>query len=376
MKPICLLPWTSIDISPRGSITPCCKFQSNHEDKPNILNQNIKDYTNSKFLKNIKDKMINGEWPIECIRCKTEEENGIKSKRILDYERWTTEFDNYTEDKGYIVASIAFGNTCNLKCITCFPQSSSKWRKEYLDLYGTDIKPLEIISATANDIYNAMPNVIHFDVQGGEPLLSEIKKQKELLRRYVDSGQSKEITLHYTTNAQVFPSDDWWDMWSKFAGVDIQLSIDGIGKRYEYIRYPAKNELLEQSVIKYLNKQDETPNLKLSISHTLSAYNIYYLSEFFDWCELYRLPSPWCGTVHNPKHMRPTVFPSSVREKIASHLKSSRHKIVRNWGDYMENNDNSKYYEEFLARKDQHDLYRDLNFAKTFSEVEEIINGV
>jgi MoaA/NifB/PqqE/SkfB family radical SAM enzyme len=376
MKPLCIVPWTSIDISPRGSIAPCCKIQSKHEDKPNILNQSITEYTTSDFLRNIKNKMTKGEWPIECIRCKTEEDNGIKSKRILDYERWKTHWDTYTEDKGYIVASIAFGNTCNLKCITCKSSSSSRWRKEYNDIYGIDRKPVETISAGANEIYNAMSNVIHFDIPGGEPLLSEISKQKTLLQKYVDSGQSKYITLHYTTNAQLFPSNDWWKLWHNFAEVDIQLSVDGVGRKYEYIRYPARNELLEESIIKYKDQQRKTHNLKISVSHTISAYNIYYLSEFFDWCTAYGLPKPWCGAVHNPKHMRPTVFPNPIREKIANHLKTSRHEDVRVWGNFLDNNDSSEYYQEFLTRKDQHDLYRNLNFAETFSQVEELINGV
>lgn len=375
MKPLCLIPWTSIDIAPLGSMAPCCKIQANHEDKPNILVDSLEDYSKSNFLKTIKEKMVKGEWPKECIRCKSEEEYNIKSKRILDYERWKDHWDTYTEDKGYIVASIAFGNTCNLKCITCKSSVSSRWRKEYFDVYGIDVKPIENITTEANEIYDAMPNVIHFDIIGGEPLISEIEKQKTLLQKYVDSGQSKNITLHYTTNAQIFPSDDWWNLWRNFAEVDIQLSIDGIGKRYEYIRYPAKNELLEESVIKYLNQQDKTSNLKLSISHTVSAYNIYYLSDFFDWCELYKLPRPWCGVVHNPKYMRPTVFPGTIKEKIVNHLQTSRHEDVRNWGNFVENNDSSEYYQEFLTRKDQHDLYRNLNFAETFKEVEELMNG-
>ena len=38
------------------------------------------------------------------------------------------------------------------------------------------------------------------------PLSSETHKQLELLQRYVDTGQSKNITPHYTTNAQLFPN--------------------------------------------------------------------------------------------------------------------------------------------------------------------------
>ena len=251
MKAHCLIPWTNIDIGPRGEIKPCCKYECSDSETLNITDANIKDYTASKFLNDIKDTMIKGEWPDGCIRCKTEEDNNIESKRQLDYNRWKVHFDNYTEDKGYITASIGFGNTCNLKCITCNATSSSRWRKEYMDIYGIDKPPVETISSAADDIYNAMPNLIHFDVIGGEPIISEPKKQKELLQRYIDSGQSRNMTLHYTTNAQQFPDKEWWNLWNNFAEIDMQLSIDGVGRRYEYIRYPAKNDLLEDTVIAY-----------------------------------------------------------------------------------------------------------------------------
>ena len=376
MKPLCLVPWNSIDIGTEGTIKPCCKYQVPNDEKLNIKQVSIESYTKSKFLKSIKDTMLKNEWPEGCIRCKTEEDSSIKSKRQLDYERWSTEFDTYTEDKGYIIATIAFGNTCNLKCITCSPTASSRWHKEYIDLYGIDRAPVRIISSQATEIYEAMPNLIHFDIAGGEPLLSEIKKQKKLLQYYIDSGKSKDITLHYTTNAQIFPDNEWWDIWSNFLEIDMQLSIDGVDTRYEYIRYPATNEILEESVNNYKQKVQDTNNLRLSISHTISAYNIYYLSEFFDWCEIHGLPTPWCGVVTTPKHMRPTVFPKLIKEKIIQHLNSSRHQDVHTWANYLSTNDSSKYYDKFLQMKDAHDLYRNLSFANTFPEVEELLNVI
>jgi len=375
VKPLCLIPWTSIDVDPKGNIKPCCKYNVPVDEQLNIKQVSIESYTKGKFLKSIKNTMLKNEWPEGCIRCKKEEDSSIKSKRQLDYERWSTHFDNYTEDKGYIVASIAFGNTCNLKCITCGPNASSKWRKEYIDLYGIDEKPLESISSDASEIYDAMPNVIHFDISGGEPFLSEIKKQKRLLQKYVDSGRCKDITLHYTTNGQTFPSQDWWNLWQNFKEIDMQLSIDGVGKRYEYIRFLAKQEIIEEHVKMYTEKEKINPNLRLSVSHTVSAYNVYYLSSFFDWCEIYGLPTPWCGVVTTPNHMRPTVFPKLVKEKIIQHLNSSRHKDVHTWANYLSANDSSEHYDKFLQMKDEHDLYRNLNFATTFGELEELING-
>ena len=109
---------------------------------------------------------------------------------------------------------------------------------------------------TSNDIYRALPKAIHMDIPGGEPFLSEVDKQLELLNRYVDSGQSIHMTLHYTTNTQVYPDSKWWSLWENFKEIDIQLSIDGVGNRYEYIRYPAKNTVLLENVDRYLEQQN------------------------------------------------------------------------------------------------------------------------
>ena len=376
MKPLCLVPWTSIDIRPNGTIAPCCKYRETPEEKLNITQVSISDYTNSTFLKNVKDTMLQNKWPEGCFRCRQEEASGIKSKRILDYERWPTEFDTYTEDKGYIIAAIAFGNTCNLKCITCHSSASSLWRKEYFDIYGVDEAPVDKLSSDSREIYDAMPNIIHLDIPGGEPFLSEIKKQKRLLQKYVESGRSKDISLHYTTNGQIFPNTEWWNLWQNFKEIDMQLSIDGVGKRYEYIRFPGKQHVIEQNVELFIEKEKTNNNLRLSVSHTVSSYNIYYLTEFFNWCEQVGLPRPWCGVVNTPKHMRPQVYPQAIKNKIIEHLKGSRHEDVQTWATYLTNNDSSEYFSEFLRLTDAHDLYRKLNFTNTFPEVKELIDVV
>lgn len=374
MKPLCLLPWTSIYIDPIGDVAPCCKYKL-AGSAYNVTRNTIEEYVNSDQLKSIKNEMLTGEWPEGCIRCKTEEENRIKSKRQLDYERWKQHFDAYTEDKGFITANINFGNTCNLKCITCNPRASSKWRKEYIDVYDIDIPNVEVLNHIYSDnVYNSLSNIIHFDIAGGEPFLSEVDKQLDLLQKYVDSGKSNSMTLHYVSNAQVYPDSKWWDLWQHFRGVEIQLSIDGVGNRYEYIRYPAKNDLLLKNVDMYLEQQN-LGRIKLSVSHTVSAYNIYYLKEMFDWCYNIGLPKPWCGRVHNPNHLRPCVYPIGIKQKIIDHLKNMKDIECLRWMQYLIDSDSSMHFDHFLTYKDKHDLYRGTNFAKTFPEVEELING-
>jgi Iron-sulfur cluster-binding domain len=367
--PFCYSPWTNIDISPQGNITPCCKFQD--KNKFNIQKNTLLDYANSEWVKNVKQKFLDNEWPDGCDRCRIEEENGIESKRILDYIRWKEHY--VTVDLAateFLTASIAFGNTCNLTCITCGPTSSSRWQKEYQQLYGVNIKPFHFYKQdfVQNFILQA-PGILHLDIPGGEPFLSGVAEQHQLLTHYIQSGQAKNISIHYTTNATVYPSAKWWELWKHFKDIDMQLSVDGIGDRYEYIRYPANWNSVIHNISRYIEQEQILDNFRVSVSHTVSAYNIYYLDEFFEWCYTVGLPRPWLGRVHNPAYMRPGVWTNSAMELIINKLQSSKHPDVTQWAQLLTNTDDSNLFKDFKEKMQLHDRYRSLDFAKTFPEL-------
>ena len=272
--PFCYSPWTNIDISPVGDISPCCKFQTQHYNKKfNIQSTTISEYSDSHFLTKVKKEFLDKQWPKGCERCRIEEENGIESKRILDYTRWK---DHYQQQdlstNKFITASLAFGNTCNLKCITCSPYSSSQWKKEYQDIYNIDIKHFKFYKQNfVNDFISSAPNVIHIDISGGEPFLSGTKEQKQLLKHYIDRGHASKVALHYTTNVTIFPDQEWWEMWSHFQEIDLQFSLDGIDTQCEYIRYPAVWSEIFENIKKYLEIGKKLNNFRISVS-TLSVH--------------------------------------------------------------------------------------------------------
>ena len=366
----CYSPWTNIDISPQGNITPCCKFQmANYNQTFNIQTDAMSAYVKSAFLEEIKQDFVQGNWPRGCERCQIEEQNNIESKRQLDYQRWAAQYNQYKlTSNQFITASIAFGNICNLKCITCSPHSSSRWQQEYREIYNIDVDNVRFYR---NDFVKTFtdqaPNIVHLDIPGGEPFLSGVPEQQQLLQYYVESGQSKNITLHYTTNATLFPDPSWWDLWQHFKEIDLQLSIDGVESRYEYIRYPGNWDTLVLNVTKYQDRQSDS--FRLSISHTVSAYNIYYLDEFVSWCYNQGLPRPWLGRVHNPAHMRPTVWAGDAKQKIINCLTQSSHTDVQNWAKLIEQSDDSIMFAQFQKSLHQHDQYRSTNFACTFPEL-------
>ena len=376
--PFCYAPWTNIDISPSGDISPCCKFQFHlYEDgKHNIHFHSIEDYKKSNLLTDVKKTFSENKWPKGCERCRIEEENNIESKRQLDYIRWETDYKNYNFlDSKFLTASIAFGNACNLKCITCNPNSSSTWRKEWKHVHNMDIKPLYFKHSSLVDeiITLTKDNLIHFDIPGGEPFISGVDEQKYILQFLVDSGRSKRVSIHYTTNITVFPDESWWELWKHFKEIDMQLSIDGVGNHCEYIRYPSNWETIYKNIKHYQEIEKKSSNLRLSISHTVSAYNIYYIGDFFEWCEKENLPKPWLGRVHAPLHMRPSVWPSKVRNEIVKKLKQCSYSDINNWITLIENTDDSEYFSEFLENLFKHDEYRNLNFSETFPEMAQFI---
>jgi sulfatase maturation enzyme AslB (radical SAM superfamily) len=310
------------------------------------------------------------------VRCQLDEQNNIPSKRELDYLRWSEHYDHYYLNiEQWLTASIAFGNTCNLKCITCDSDNSSRWREEYRDIYGQDFRHVKFYrNDFVDDFLSRSSQILHLDIPGGEPFLSGVDEQKKLLKHYIDSGRAHDISVHYTTNATVFPDAEWWQLWSHFREIDMQLSIDGVAGRYEYIRYLAVWNDTLNNVHRYIQQEKSIPNLRLSVSHTVSAYNIFYLDEFFSWCEQVGLPRPWLGRVHNPAHMRPTVWPQQARDRIAEHLNASAYPDVKTWAQAIANGNDSDQFDEFCDRLRQHDQYRGLDFATTFPEMAIYLN--
>ena len=368
--PFCYSPWTNIDISPTGELAPCCKFQKHYYNQQlDIKTHSLDEYFGSEMINNIKQEFQNNAWPIGCERCQVEESNGIESKRQLDYIRWKDHYVTYDFSHGKVItASIAFGNTCNLKCVTCGPHSSSRWQKEYFDLYGKDIPHFKFYKENfVKDFIKQAPNIVHLDIPGGEPFLSGVNEQKELLKHYINNNQSDSITLHYTTNATIFPDGEWWELWKHFKEIDLQISLDGVNHRYNYIRFPGNwNEVLF-NVQKYV--KIKLNNVRLSVSHTVSSYNIYYLDEFFTWCKQIGLPTPWLGRVHKPTHMRPTIWPEPFKHQLINKLKSSKYLEVQKWAMLIDNVDDSEQYDLFCDTLHKHDHYRNTTFVHAFPEI-------
>jgi MoaA/NifB/PqqE/SkfB family radical SAM enzyme len=115
---------------------------------------------------------------------------------------------------------------------------------------------------------------VHFN--GGEPLLS--KEHVEFLQ----SIPNKQIVqLNYNTNATVRPSEDLIKLWEEFDLIMLDFSIDDIGTRYEYQRYPASWAEVTENLQWF--KQSMPTNTMFSINTTISVLNQDLISELDSW---------------------------------------------------------------------------------------------
>lgn len=301
----CLQPFYNIHMRPNGGIVPCCKYIDSNPI--NLLDAgSLDEYLNGEGLKNLQQAMIDENPPEGCQGCYGLEQNGFMSKRLDSYK--TDRHIIETQQPGIKKISLNIGNTCNLKCRICNPTLSTAWRDEWQLLHNEDVKSRDLWvnhPEIVDSVIDALKDIVHIDWCGGEPFVQPKEPQLKMLDAMINSGRAKEITLHYTTNGSIYPSDEFWNRWQHFNLVDLQFSMDDIGERFEYNRYPLKWDTFVKNLFAVRDRNDS--NLQLSLAICLSIFTVDYVKEINDWCKENNLPAPWYGPVEYPAYYNPRV---------------------------------------------------------------------
>ena len=371
-KNYCYHPFNGVDVFNDGSLQPCCKFRK--ELFPNWQSHNIKDgisnYLKSPAVKELQQQFLNGEKPEACVRCWKDEEADLKSKRQMDLVNYNNEhFD------GIKFIGLPLGNLCNLKCRICSPKTSSSLIKEYQDLFGERIKiqKWHKDAKVWDEIIEISKGCVELEISGGEPFLYENVEHISLIEQLLQSNNAKNIKLHYTTNGTIRPTNFLFDAWNNFKLVEIQVSVDDYGNRFEYNRYPASWETVKENLLFYNNFIKPKDNMKISMSTTVSAFTIFYLDEFFHEIAKLRLPKPWLGRLHYPQYYRPSIFPLEIKGQIKEKLLRSKFTDVKNAASWLDADD-ADQWETFLTMVKVYDKYRDQKFFEVFPKLAEIIH--
>lgn len=316
----CALPWIHIATRPNGDMRLCCGSNASQATKgildagiikqengtpANFAKESLFHAFNNDYMKDVRQTMMEGKIPASCSKCFEEESKGITSKRVWESYYWQEkegidfkELIEQTDHTGEVPLQIQYldlrlGHTCNLKCVMCSPHDSSRWVQDYDKLIASTkneiiLKEMNWDKAKFNnywyenpelweEIFDQIPHIKQLYFAGGEPLM--IKEHRKFLKEIVKRGYAKDIVVRYNSNGLLL-DQDMLDIWSNFREVRFAFSIDAVGERNNYIRYPTNWD----TVVKNLHWLDSTPdNIKIGIACAVQVFNIKHIIDFAKW---------------------------------------------------------------------------------------------
>lgn len=375
----CLQASCGLELDTVGRVRACCladPFKDESGQEYNLSTHSLEEIWNSSSRKKLLDDLRDGIENPTCNICWVEEKQGRQSKRQRENQR-----DLVIKDTPQVL-DLKLGNTCNLRCRTCNPDSSSSWVTEWYDVYHQSTMPKfdflqkykrirDLYSPTNEKLWKTLeewiPKCIMIDFYGGEPLL--IERSWNILQQCVEDGYSKQQELHFNTNATIFLNDQQIETLKHFKQVNISLSIDGIEEKFEYMRYPAKWNTVAENIKKYSDLSKQYDHIRVDFCYTVSILNIWDTIEFDSFV---RNNYPGLGIYYNmlftPKHFSITVIPEPVKTIVRQRLidySSDMHDITNML--FQEKHDVEQFNKLFDVL-DMHDNYRNNFFKESFPE--------
>ena len=322
------MPFNSIEITPNGTCLVCCKISrpiQQPDGSPYRLPENsIEEIWNSDDLKRLRQRFIDGERPSECQLCWTEEAAGTYSLRQQSNAHLQDRRDSPKVE--YLVLKLS--NLCNLKCRICNSDWSTSWASEDAQFFNhspeatLDLRARaapKLLAENRAAIRAWMPTLRRVLLYGGEPFLN--KEAFSLLNELVELGHAQHISITLNSNGSVF-DPKWIDLFLQFERVDLFLSIDDVGQRFEYQRSGAKWSVVSQNFAKFVEVSRGNPKFQVGVFASISIFNILNIEDLLKWSlnfpearlELYNM-------IHLPRELSIRNLPPSIKSIVAEYLK-------------------------------------------------------
>lgn len=299
----CIWPWVGLEVNADSTTRPCCAWNDSLADANgkvySIIDDHIETIRCSPAMQELRSSLLNGQKHSKCNQCWSQEAVPDRSSLRLDTNRRFskyTEVTDFTNDPAeFQSVGIAMGNICNLRCRICGPWASSVWTTDELKMMpkeqwtGTlEQKMLDVgqwprkTKTFWDDVKLASDELTEVRLYGGEPFLTP--RHTEVIQHLVDSGRSGQIDLIYNTNGTIFP-EAAVELWKHFNKVELCVSIDNIGDKFNYERNPAVWEEVCVNLQKFEALQDSHDNIVVKCVTTVSVFNVLYLTDIAHWLE-------------------------------------------------------------------------------------------
>ena len=311
----CTAPFTNVRIencADRSVIfKPCCVYQT-EQSIPTLS-----EFFTGSEMQTLRTNLVSGSAPVTgCFRCSEPESMGLTSIR----KQWLNKPWTNADRKTYTL-EIFFSNTCNLGCAMCSSDISSYASEER---YQAGIIPIRIPAIDniqlALDTIDQLPDLKSVTFIGGEFFLA--KRNTEILDKIIQ----RNIQCIITTNASVL-TGPLLEKLQQVQNLEIGISVDGTADVYEFMRFPADWDVLNQN-INTLKKH--IPWADYSIRAVAQPMNIQNFHELFEWANKKIIPLHYQVLV-TPTHLSWKILTPTEKHSLVELLKtkqSSKYKIT------------------------------------------------
>ncbi len=341
------------------------------------LGTNLDEVLNSDMYRDIRAKVLQGEKINGCSKCYQQEAAGAESLRTVTNEKYQTTFHTETTSASAIeFVELFLGDICNLKCVTCRPQLSTKWREDYRALGWALDKRVE--TKPVINIIKDLTGLKEIKLVGGEPLLDP--QHTPLLKALVEMDAA-DMKLVYFTNGTVLPSQEVFSLWQKFREVEIYFSIDGVGEVNNYIRFPSQWKKVDTTLNDFLTSAQNSPNFVFRIATTISILNIWSMDDLESWflnkqekfgAEF--LKQLIFNPLIDPDFLSVRKIPQNYIEKRFPDFenRSENQKKIINWIMQLQSN---QYDPQLGAYLDQLDAIRNVSYKKALPDLDVFVSS-
>ena len=304
---LCLAKWKQVSLHLPTGLNNSCYHPPLHRIDADTVKLNPSALHNTEHKKQQRVMMLKNERPQECSYCWTQEDLGnLSDRHYRSGEPWAAvdfeQIKNSTGLEDKIIPSyveVNFNHACNLRCSYCSPQFSSAWADEVarLGAYPTLVPhnapehftgSRRPIPAREHNPYveafwewwpTLYPNLEHFRMTGGEPLMD---KNTYRVFDYVLDNPSPKLHLNVTSNFSVEPElfNKYLDYVKKLTTNEPKyiehfmqyVSLDATFFKAEYARDGLKFERLWDNVNRFLNEVPDRSSLTFII--TMNNLNV------------------------------------------------------------------------------------------------------
>ena len=222
------------------------------------------------------------QWDQGCWECERLEASGSSSFRL----DMINKFGVKRNLSGPQRIDLLFDRSCNLACRTCGPHSSTFWQrhlKENNIPFGnfSNTTKFEDILSTLNSI--DLTNVEMIQFCGGETLMGNTYWRTADAIADLAPHAKDQITLGFQTNGTQRIDEQNFKTIEKFQLVKILISLDGIGDRFNYMRWPADWNQVADNIM--WMREHLPVNVMFLIQETASNLNLFYHDEVSNWVD-------------------------------------------------------------------------------------------